>query len=350
MKQEKFFMNGVVLFVFLSSCSFAQVYVDITGTGFSPSNLTVDQGTTVTWVNADGNIYGQTSHSVTSDLFSSNDLGYGDSLSYTFNVPGTFAYRSGSDDSVTGTVNVLPVTSSTETTLAMPETIPSLISYGPAAGSAMEPMTYTVIIKDAAFNPGVLSIPVGSTVEWVNNDGNAWSNTQYHIESDDGSFSSGLLGIGGMYSYVFNNPGVYSYSDRDNSLVSGVIMVYSGPVITTITTTTMAMQPVATTMLPSVQTVIITDDGFNPANIQIPLGTTVTWVNNGANSHRVVTSGDLHVGSESQEPQIDLTHEMEFASKVLGTGDVYGHTFVAAGTYYYYDDYNPSMKGTITVG
>lgn len=58
---------------------------------FGPATLTVKRGTTVTWINKDGD-----AHLVTAvgakPLFSSNPLDTGDSFSFTFNAPGTYAY------------------------------------------------------------------------------------------------------------------------------------------------------------------------------------------------------------------------------------------------------------------
>jgi len=57
---------------------------------FSPKEVTIKKGTTVTWTNQDSAV-----HTVTSDtpLFDSGDLAQGKSFSYTFSTVGTFAYH-----------------------------------------------------------------------------------------------------------------------------------------------------------------------------------------------------------------------------------------------------------------
>jgi len=58
---------------------------------FSPSMLTVNVGDTVTWTNTSTT----TPHTVTSDigLFASGNLNPGQTFSYTFATPGTYAYK-----------------------------------------------------------------------------------------------------------------------------------------------------------------------------------------------------------------------------------------------------------------
>ena len=57
---------------------------------FSPKEVAIKKGTTVTWTNQDSAV-----HTVTSDmpLFDSGDLAQGKSFSYTFSTAGTFAYH-----------------------------------------------------------------------------------------------------------------------------------------------------------------------------------------------------------------------------------------------------------------
>ncbi|HSN94592.1 MAG TPA: cupredoxin family copper-binding protein [Anaerolineaceae bacterium] len=56
---------------------------------FSPKDVTIKKGTTVTWTNKDSVI-----HTATSDtgLFDSGNLSQGQSFSYTFTTAGTFPY------------------------------------------------------------------------------------------------------------------------------------------------------------------------------------------------------------------------------------------------------------------
>lgn len=68
---------------------------------FSPSNLTVAKGMTVTWKNEDS-----MTHTVKSDSFASQDLATGDTFQFTFNSAGTFDYICSIHPSMKGTVTV----------------------------------------------------------------------------------------------------------------------------------------------------------------------------------------------------------------------------------------------------
>jgi len=71
---------------------------------FSPKEVAIKKGTTVTWTNQDSAV-----HTVTSDmpLFDSGDLAQGKSFSYTFSTAGTFAYHcTPHHASMTGTIVV----------------------------------------------------------------------------------------------------------------------------------------------------------------------------------------------------------------------------------------------------
>jgi plastocyanin len=77
--------------------------VTIENIAFSPANITVAAGTTVTWTNKD-----PVTHTVTSDtgIFDSGNLSPGSNFSHTFNDKGTFAYHCKIHTSMHGTVTV----------------------------------------------------------------------------------------------------------------------------------------------------------------------------------------------------------------------------------------------------
>lgn len=71
---------------------------------------------------------------------------------------------------------------------------------------------------------------------------------------------------------------------------------------------------------------------FEPAALDIGIGTTVTWTNEDGTQH-TVTAGD---GS--------------FDSGALAQGGTFSHTFDTAGTFDYFCGFHSNMKATITVG
>ena len=65
------------------------VKISLVNFSFSPKELTIKKGTTITWTNEDSAV-----HTVTSDtdVFDSGNLAKGDTFSYTFDTAGTFPY------------------------------------------------------------------------------------------------------------------------------------------------------------------------------------------------------------------------------------------------------------------
>lgn len=79
-------------------------------------------------------------------------------------------------------------------------------------GSDNEPITPNntnkVSIKNFAFSPAAITVKVGTTVTWTNND-----STTHTVTSTDSpvSFDSGNLAPGKTYSFTFTKAGGYKY-------------------------------------------------------------------------------------------------------------------------------------------
>ena len=80
---------------------------------------------------------------------------------------------------------------------------------------------------------------------------------------------------------------------------------------------------------PQTYTVNIQNNAFNPSSVQIPVGSTVKWINLDPIQH---------------EPK-----GIVFDSGPLSQNGVFEYTFNQTGTYNYVCAIHPSMKGTITV-
>jgi len=78
----------------------------------------------------------------------------------------------------------------------------------------------SVAIQNLAFQPGTLTVPVGTTVTWTNND-----STQHTVTADDGSFDSGVLQQGATFSQTFTTAGTFSYHCNIHSSMTGTITV-----------------------------------------------------------------------------------------------------------------------------
>ena len=66
--------------------------------------------------------------------------------------------------------------------------------------------TQSVSISNFAFNPGSITIPVGATIIWTNND-----SVPHTVSSDTNIFTSGTLNPGQTFRFTFNNKGTFSY-------------------------------------------------------------------------------------------------------------------------------------------
>jgi plastocyanin len=70
---------------------------------------------------------------------------------------------------------------------------------------------------------------------------------------------------------------------------------------------------------------------FGPATLNVPVNSTVTWVNKDDLPHTVASNDGV------------------FKSKALDTDDKYSYTFSKPGTYAYFCSIHPKMVGTIVV-
>jgi plastocyanin len=90
---------------------------------------------------------------------------------------------------------------------------PSPPAPAPAAGAA-------VSISNFAFVPATLTVPVGTTVTWTNQD-----QEPHTIAAKDGSFHSAGLDTHGTYSYTFHTAGGYDYICSIHPFMTGTVVV-----------------------------------------------------------------------------------------------------------------------------
>lgn len=77
-----------------------------------------------------------------------------------------------------------------------------------------------VSIVNFAFDPTPLTVKVGDTVTWTNNDG-----TAHTVTSSDGSIQSGTLQSGQSFSYTFTTAGTFDYHCEFHANMSGQVVV-----------------------------------------------------------------------------------------------------------------------------
>jgi plastocyanin len=89
-------------------------------------------------------------------------------------------------------------------------------SAAPPAGTGS-----TVSIANFSFQPAAITISVGTTVTWTNND-----SAGHTVTADDGSFKSDKLGSGATFSQTFATAGTFAYHCSIHSSMKGTVTVH----------------------------------------------------------------------------------------------------------------------------
>lgn len=77
-----------------------------------------------------------------------------------------------------------------------------------------------VSITNFKFNPTTLTVPVGATVTWTNQD-----EEPHTVAGKDGSFHSPGMDTHGTYSFTFTTPGSYDYICSIHPFMTGTVVV-----------------------------------------------------------------------------------------------------------------------------
>ena len=107
---------------------------------------------------------------------------------------------------------------SSTTTTAGPATTtaggsPSTTAGGGAGGAQ-------VVMKNFAFDPPTVTIKVGESVTWTNQD-----SATHTVEADNGEFSSKELANGATFSFTFDKAGTYPYKCTIHPTMKGTVIV-----------------------------------------------------------------------------------------------------------------------------
>lgn len=187
------------------------------------------------------------------------------------------------------------------------------------------------IVDDDAdsFRPGTITIDMGGSVTWVNLDDDP------HTATGQG-FDTGRIDPGNQVTVTFEDPGSFPYACQFHPMMVGVVEVRdeSGNVPSGATASPEASPgatPVGTPVSDLQADVSIANLAFDPAALEVTVGTTVVWTNNEATPHTVTSSDAL------------------FDSGMLMQGDSFRHVFDTIGTYNYACSFHPQMTGTVTV-
>ena len=175
------------------------------------------------------------------------------------------------------------------------------------------------------YDPDAATVQQGDVIEWVNVDSVAHTVTS----SDDlgETFDSSLIDAGGTWTLDTSglDAGEYEY----------FCIVH--PWMVSTLTVTEAAEPVTVTIPDGAA---IPEDGqiyYDPEDLTVAAGTTVTWDNVDSTLH-TVTSGNPDSGADGM-----------FDSEIMNAGDTFEFTFADAGTFEYYCIVHPWMVGTVSV-
>jgi plastocyanin len=88
------------------------------------------------------------------------------------------------------------------------------------AAAPRKPAPKEVSIKDLKFAPATLTIAVGDTVRWTNND-----DVDHTVDAVNGAFSSGKLKTNQTFEFRFTKAGTYDYGCKLRPRTKGRIVV-----------------------------------------------------------------------------------------------------------------------------
>jgi plastocyanin len=180
-------------------------------------------------------------------------------------------------------------------------------------------------IVDERFQPAEVTIEAGQRVTFINLDDDE------HTATGIG-FDTGTLDPGDWRTVTFERGGESPFTCQFHPDMRGSVMVRGGtaspvasPVASPLALTPEAEGGDATNEI----TVSILDFTFDSSELEITVGTTVTWINDGATDHTV--SGPFG------------------DSGALEPGESYSFTFSDSGTFDYVCQFHPQMTGQVVV-
>ncbi|MGD8684112.1 MAG: cupredoxin domain-containing protein [Chloroflexota bacterium] len=265
---------------------------------YQPPALEVAAGATVTWENIDGD----DDHTVTANdgTFNSGVLPAGSAFEHTFDAPGTYPYFCAIHPEMVGTITVVgDAAAPTE----------------PAAVESPSPLEPTAVsIVDLTFEPATIEVDAGASVTWTNED-----SVPHTVTARTDDFNSGVMQEGGTFTHTFDEPGAFDYFCAIHPSMTGTVVVRD-PV---------APDDVGDAAV--VTEVSVVDVTFQPADIEVPVGSTVDWTNEDPFAHTVTARDGV------------------FDSGTMDAGGIFSQTFSEPGTFEYFCVIHPSMTGTVTV-
>jgi len=260
--------------------SSAQASNKIVNFEFTPTTMTVDVGTTITWTNTAERPHTVTDRGGTFD----NLIAPGTTATVSFTVPGTYHYFCRINPSkMNGTIVVNP-------------------GPQPAATNRIEAVDPALAGESLRFLPNTLTAQAGSTILFANVGGKP-----HTLTADDGSFDSGVVppgAEGGRFAgtnatITVPKPGTYTFHCEIHPAVMKGTLTVTGNA---------TPGPAPPSAAPTTASVDMVDFAFKPPQVSVAPGGKVTWKNKGAASH-TATFDDVSLDTNVVAPgnQAELT-------------------------------------------
>jgi plastocyanin len=188
----------------------------------------------------------------------------------------------------------------------------------PITGQVPEGAMEIRIVSDDAggFVPGELTVDLGQTVAFVN----AHSDEHTATGSD---FDTGVIASGQVATVVLDTAGKFAYACQIHPVMTGRISVRGEDGVVPETQAAAQEVPAGAT------TVRIANLSFDPAQVTIATGTTVSWSNEDSVPHTVTSTGGA------------------FDSGIFDPGASFTWTFAQPGSFPYACQLHPRMQGTV---
>lgn len=199
-------------------------------TMLTPEAVEINEGETVNWVNYQrpkGPVV------VTSEtgLWEKKTLYYGQSFSYKFETPGTYAIKVDGKTAIENTI-IVKETNSKSTAQKDPKTMPEtpVQEINSPAPNLQDENTSPIsrgnkaadLVIYGSILPEKIEIKTGETVHWKN----------YHrpkgpigLISDNGLWEKIAIPYGKSFSYTFKTPGTYTFGIEGNSEIKNTVIV-----------------------------------------------------------------------------------------------------------------------------
>ena len=215
-----------------------------TNSCFLPSSLEIRIGDTVSWSNDDSAAHTVTSGSVSGDagtIFDSSLFMAGTAFDHTFDEAGTFDYFCMVHPWMTGKIIVNKVHDmvvAPEMTMPVmePETEPIVEADIEELSSESTTMAIVSIppgaavpgcgATDSCYLPHEVTISVGDTVFWSNDDSAAHTVTSGNVDAGfTGVFNSGLFASNSRFEFTFDKAGTFDYFCMVHPWMTGIVHV-----------------------------------------------------------------------------------------------------------------------------